>query len=269
MRSSNISSLLDRRGASEVMSDTVKRFSNRVANYVKYRPGYPSQVLDLFKGGMGLSESAVVADIGSGTGLSAKLFLDNGNTVYGVEPNAAMRDAAEEYLKAFPHFVSHDGTAENTNLDDRSMDVVIAAQAFHWFDADKTRREFQRILKPRGYIALIWNERQTDTTEFLRDYERLLLKYATDYEKVRHDNIDQEKLGDFFESGYKVATFPNVQEFAFPGLLGRVLSSSYMPAEDDPAFPALEKDLSGLFAKYAENDRIKVFYDTNIYYKQY
>ena len=251
------------------MTNTITRFSNRVANYVKYRPGYPPEVLELFENEMGLTESSVLADIGSGTGLSAKLFLENGNTVYGVEPNEAMRAAAEEYLSALPTFVGHDGTAENTNLDDASIDFVIAAQAFHWFDPDKTRAEFRRILKPGGYVALIWNERQLDSTEFLKEYEKLLLTYANDYHKVRHENIDQEKLSAFFETDYKRASFPNEQTFDFSGLRGRVLSSSYMPAEGDPSFPSLEKDLSELFAKHSENDRIKVFYDTNIYYKQY
>ncbi len=251
------------------MSDTVTRFSNRVANYVKYRPGYPKEVLELSKTEMGLNQDSVVADIGSGTGLSAKLFLENGNTVYGVEPNAVMREAAEDYLKEFANFVSHDGTAENTNLNDETIDFVIAAQAFHWFDAERTRVEFQRILKPGGLVVLIWNERQLDTTDFLRGYERLLKKYATDYDSVRHENIDQERLGVFFEGEFERATFSNVQVFDFEGLRGRLLSSSYMPAEGHASFPALEKELAELFAKFAESDRIKVFYDTNIYYKKY
>ncbi len=121
------------------MSDTVERFSNRVENYVKYRPGYPREVLDLFRDEMNLTENSVIADIGSGTGISAKLFLENGNEVFGVEPNAAMRGAAEEFLREFPKFKSVDGTAENTNLPDNSVDLVVAAQAFHWFDKDKTR----------------------------------------------------------------------------------------------------------------------------------
>lgn len=251
------------------MSDTVQRFSNRAANYVKYRPGYPPEVLDLFKTEMGLTEKSVLADIGSGTGLSAKLFLENSSTVYGVEPNSAMREAAQEYLKEFPNFISHDGTAENTNLDDASLDFVIAAQAFHWFNAEKTRTEFQRVLKPAGHVVLMWNERQLDRTEFLREYEEFLLKYAVDYEKVRHENIDQEKLADFFQADYRRATFANEQEFDLAGLRGRLLSASYMPSEDDPSFPALEKELKELFAKHSEQGRIKVFYDTNIYYKQY
>jgi SAM-dependent methyltransferase len=251
------------------MHDTIARFSNRVANYVRYRPGYPPEVLDLFRNEMGLTRDSILADIGSGTGLSTKPFLENGNMVYGVEPNAVMREAAEEFLKDFPNFVSHNGTAENTDLADASMDFVIAAQAFHWFAPEKTRTEMRRILKPGGYVVLIWNERHLETTEFLRGYERLLVTYGKDYEKVRHENIDQERLGDFFEDEYRHATFSNVQNFDLAGLRGRLLSSSYMPAEDDPTFPALEKELSELFAKHSENDRINVFYDTNIYYKQY
>ena len=251
------------------MSNTVTRFSNRVENYAKYRPGYPDEMLGLFKTEMGLTAASLIADIGSGTGLSTKPFLENGNTVYGVEPNDAMREAAEDFLKDFPTFISHNGTAENTQLPDDSMDFVIAAQAFHWFDAENTRKEFKRILKPGGYVVLMWNERQLDTTAFLREYEQLLLTYATDYEKVRHENIDQQKLGAFFETDYRRSSFPNVQEFDFAGLRGRLLSSSYMPAEDHPTFPKLEKELAMLFTKHSEKDRIKVFYDTNVYYKQY
>lgn len=249
--------------------NTVARFSNRVSNYVRYRPGYPPEVLELFASEMGMTVDSMIADIGSGTGLSAKLFLENGNTVHGVEPNAAMRAAAAEYLSAFSNFIGHDGTAERTTLETDSIDFVIAAQAFHWFDPDATRTELTRILRPGGYIALIWNERQLDTTPFLREYEKLLLRYATDYEKVRHENIDTERLAQFFETGYSHATFPNEQVFDFAGIRGRMLSASYMPSEDDPLFPQLEKELRALFAKHSENDRIKVFYDTNIYYKQY
>ncbi|HVE57072.1 MAG TPA: class I SAM-dependent methyltransferase [Pyrinomonadaceae bacterium] len=173
------------------MRNTVERFSNRVENYIKYRPSYPKEILEVFRGGMNLTLNSVIADIGSGTGISARLFLENGNAVFGVEPNAAMREAAEEFLKAFPKFESVDGTAENTNLPDNSVDFVIAAQAFHWFDKDRTPAEFRRILRSDGFAALIWNERQLDSNAFLRDYEELLKNYGTDYEKVRHDNLDK------------------------------------------------------------------------------
>ncbi len=189
------------------MASTVERFSNRVENYVKYRPGYPPEVLGLFRNEMGLTPDSVIADVGSGTGISSRLFLENGNEVFGVEPNDAMRAAAEEFLAAFPNFHSRNGTAENTGLPDASVDLVIAAQAFHWFDPEKTRTEFKRILKEDGFVALIWNERQLATTPFLREYEQFLLKFASDYTKVRHENIDEEKLSDFFGRDYREGYF--------------------------------------------------------------
>ncbi|HSI88284.1 MAG TPA: class I SAM-dependent methyltransferase [Pyrinomonadaceae bacterium] len=250
------------------MSDNVSRFSGRVANYVKYRPGYPSEMIGFFRESLGLTNDSVVADIGSGTGLSAKPFLEAGCTVYGVEPNAAMRGAAEEFLNEFPNFVSVDGTSTATTLGADSVDHIVAAQAFHWFEPDATGREFRRILRPGGYVALIWNERQLDTTEFLRDYEKLLLKYGRDYDKVRHENISEEVLSAFFNAEFGRATFPNEQVFDFEGLRGRLLSSSYMPDEADAAYDPLMKDLRAVFDKHAESDRIKVFYDTNIFYSQ-
>lgn len=250
------------------MSDTIDRFSNRVANYVKYRPGYPAGVSQLFRDEMGLRSDSVIADIGSGTGISAKIFLENGNTVYGVEPNAAMREAAEGFLKDFDNFHSIDGTAEGTSLPDGSVDFVIAAQAFHWFEPEKTRSEFKRILRKNGFIALIWNERQLDSTEFLREYEKLLLKFANDYEKVRHENITLQVLQDFFRLPFRRQTFENVQVLDFEGLRGRMLSASYMPAEDSPRFAPMIAGLQTLFAKYSESGKIRVFYDTNVFCTQ-
>lgn len=248
--------------------NTVERFSNRVANYVKYRPGYPVEVIQFFKERLGLTSDSLIADIGSGTGLSAKIFLENGNAVYGVEPNAAMRDAAEEYLKEFTNFRSIDGTSEATSLPAASIDHVLAAQAFHWFEPKATRSEFKRILKPEGYVSLLWNERQTDSTPFLREYEQLLLKYGKDYNEVRHEQITSEVLSVFFLVPFEQATFPNEQIFDFDGLKGRLLSSSYMPSEKDELYEPMIKELESLFAKHAESGRIKVSYDTNIFYCQ-
>lgn len=247
---------------------TVERFSNRVENYVKYRPTYPAQVLELFRDRMNLQNDSIIADIGSGTGISAKLFLENGNTVYGVEPNAAMREAAENFLQDFPQFKSIEGTAENTNLENESVDLVIAAQAFHWFDRAKTRNEFKRILRDKGFIALMWNERQLDSTPFLRDYERLLIKFGTDYETVRHENITKETLQDFFQTDFEQKTFFNVQAVDFEGLKGRMLSSSYIPTAENSRFAEMLENLESLFAQHNENDKIEILYDTNIFYGQ-
>lgn len=250
------------------MANTVERFSNRVANYVKYRPGYPKEILRFLRDELNLQPFSMIADIGSGTGILTKLFLENGNTVYGVEPNAAMRAAAEEFLKDFPNFRSVDGTSENTMLPDQSIDFVTAAQAFHWFDAERTRPEFARILKEGGSVALVWNERRLDANEFLREYEKFLLEFGHDYANVRHENVTDDKLRDFFQGDFDNATFENKQIFDFEGLQGRVLSSSYMPTETDPRFEEMTKSLRRLFTKYQETGRITVSYDTNIYYGQ-
>jgi ubiquinone/menaquinone biosynthesis C-methylase UbiE len=250
------------------MKKSVERFSNRVENYAKYRPNYPKEVLDVFRDEMKLEKSSVVADVGSGTGISARLFLENGSTVFGVEPNEAMRAAAEKFLKDFPNFKSVDGTAENTTLPANSVDFVIAAQAFHWFDKEKTRAEFERILKDKGFIALIWNERQLDSTAFLREYENFLIEFGTDYEKVRHDNIDKKILEKFFQTNFSTKTFLNAQTLDFAGLKGRALSSSYMPAEADLRFEPMVIELERIFDKYAENGKIQILYDTNVHYSQ-
>ncbi len=250
------------------MTDTVERFSNRVANYVKYRPTYPPEVLQLFKDEMNLQTDSVVADIGSGTGISTKIFLENGNPVFAVEPNAAMRDAAADFLRGYLNLTLVNGTSENTTLENDSVDFVIAAQAFHWFKQSETRAEFARILKDKGFVALIWNERRLDTTEFLKDYENLLIEYGTDYEKIRHDNISKETLRSFFQTDFKEAVFQNKQTVDFDGLKGRMLSASYVPAPENPRFSAMLKNLESLFAKHAENGRIDILYDTKIFYGQ-
>jgi SAM-dependent methyltransferase len=248
------------------MTDTVERFSDRVANYVKYRPGYPPEILGVFRDEMNLTENSVIADIGSGTGISARVFLENGNPVFGVEPNAPMRRAAEEFLKDFPRFTSVEGTAENTNLPADSVDFVIAAQAFHWFDRAKTLAEFRRIARENAFVALVWNERQLDATEFLRGYEALLIKYGTDYESVRHDNLDKGIFEASFGREFSVKTFLNVQPLDFEGIRGRMLSSSYIPSAQDARFESMISELRRLFEKYAESGRIQILYSTNIFY---
>ncbi len=248
------------------MTDTVERFSNRIANYAKYRPAYPSQIVSYLIEKAGLTAASVVADVGCGTGLSTRIFLENGNRVFGVEPNEGMRHTAEECLAEFPGFTTVDGTAEATTLPDHSIDLVVAAQAFHWFDPKKTRSEFKRILKPGGYAVLMWNERQLDTTPFLIEYEQFLLKHATDYAKVRHENVDALRLDEFFQVPFESAVFPNVQIFDFAGLRGRMFSSSYMPSEDAPVARAMTDELAAIFAKYTRDGRIEVFYDTRVYH---
>lgn len=248
--------------------NSIERFSNRVENYIKYRPDYPREIIVYLAANCGLTRESIVADVGCGTGVSCRMFLENGNRVIGVEPNEAMRGAAVKQLAEFPWFIVVDGTSEATTLEDDSVDMVVAAQAFHWFDPDRTRPEFKRILKPGGHIVLIWNERQLDTTPFLIEYEKFLLKYANDYGNVRHENIADAELRGFFQQDYGSATFQNEQIFDFDGIKGRMLSSSYMPSETAAEFPAMNEELQMLFAKHAENGKIKVLYDTKVYFSR-
>jgi SAM-dependent methyltransferase len=245
------------------MTDPTKRFSSRVENYVKYRPGYPGAVIDTLRAECGLSPDSIVADVGSGTGILTELFLRNGSTVYGIEPNREMREAGERLLAGYPRFTSVDARAEATTLPDRCADFLVAAQAFHWFDRTAARAEFLRILKPRGWVVLLWNERLTDSTPFLREYEALLHRHAIDYAKVDHRRIDDEVLAAFFgAAGYRSHTFPNRQVFDYDGLCGRLLSSSYVPGEGDPGYGSMLLDLERLFRAHASNGRVTVEYRT-------
>lgn len=248
------------------------RFSDRVADYVRFRPGYPPETLDLLRDAVGLTTQSVVADIGSGTGISTELLLRSGAEVYGVEPNDPMRAAAEAQLAANPRFHSVRGTAEATTLAAGSIDVVAAAQAFHWFDRDRTRAEFTRILRPGGYVVLLWNSRHVDTTPLLRGYEALLRQYATDYDAVNHQNIDAAAVARFYAPGSCTrVVLPNSQSFDFAGLRGRLLSSSYAPAAGDPRHEPMLAALRQLFDEHATvgpgAEKVARFdYDTEIYY---
>lgn len=254
--------------SSEVKKEiaTAERFTNRVGNYVRHRPDYPKGVVQFLKSALGLSSSSIIADVGSGTGISSKLFLDKGCTVFGVEPNEAMRSAAEDFLKTYANFKSVNGSAEATNLPDQRVDFVVAGQAYHWFDADKAKAEFRRILKPSGWTILIWNERQLDTTEFLRDYEKFLLEFGTDYKEVRHDNYERLNIEKFFASDFNQRTFANFQEHDFEGLKGRLLSASYIPSEGHKRYEEMIDELQRLFAKHKQDGKVKILYDTNVYY---
>ena len=250
--------------------ETLNRFSDRVDNYVKYRPHYPAEVFDFLESDKILARDFIIADIGSGTGISAEPLLKRNYTVYGVEPNKDMREAAEKILASFSNFKSIDATAENTTLKDASVNTIIAGQAFHWFDRPKTKTEFKRILKPSGYVVLMWNDRQTESTDFLKVYEDFLQMFGTDYKEVNHKNTQDKKIFDEFfgEGNYKEKTFFNFQDVDFTGLKGRVLSSSYMPNEGHKDFDFMISCLKKIFMRYQEKGTVRLAYDTKIYYGQ-
>ena len=250
-------------------ADSTQRFSNRVDNYVRYRPGYPPEVIGVLQRDTALKRDHVVADIGSGTGISTKLFLDHGNTVYGVEPNQAMRSAAEKSFAGNSRFHSVDGTAESTTLTDGNVDFVIAGQAFHWFDRPKTRRGVFANPAPGGYVVLMWNTRRTATTPFLRDYEQLICDFASDYRQVDHRHIDEAKIKSFFApSQFQYRRLDNQQTLDCAGLIGRLASSSYMPSESHPQYPIVTAAVERLFAQYAQSNQVEIEYDLELYLGQ-
>lgn len=244
-----------------------ERFSGRVANYAKYRPGYPAAVLDFMKKELDFNITSVIADVGSGTGLLSELFLDNGNRVYGIEPNREMREAAELLLRKYWKFTSIDGRAEATTLKRRSVDFITAGQAFHWFDPVKAREEFARILKPSGWVVLIWNERRVDSSPFLKAFEELLLHFSIDYTQVDHRQVDDKLLSAFFRPRrYKFRLFENFQQFDFTGLKGRLLSSSYVPIRGHANYAPMLRELRKIFRASQKNGVVKFEYDTKFYW---
>lgn len=247
--------------------DVTRRFSSRVEYYIKYRPKYPRELIDFLKENTGLSAASIIADVGSGTGVLSEMFLAQGNTVFGIEPNKEMREAGEKLLAEYPNFRSVEGAAESTTLAPRSVDFVTAGQAFHWFDLQKSREEFLRILKPGGWIVLVWNNRRPDSTPFLRAYESFLYDCGTDYREVNHRNVDEQVLSRFFGPGvFRLKVFDNAQVFDYESLKGRVLSSSYMPMEGDPKHEPMITELRKIFHEHQTDGKVTFEYDTEMYY---
>jgi SAM-dependent methyltransferase len=248
--------------------EPTQRFSDRVDAYVRYRPGYPSEVVRTLERELGIRPGTTrVVDIGTGTGISAELFLRDGYDVVGVEPNEAMRAAAQKRFAGEPRFRILPGSAEATTLPDASANLVLAAQAFHWFDRTRARAEIARILAPGGALALVWNDRHTDTTPFLRGYEDALRSWSIDYGKVNHQNLSDAEVGAFFRpTGCDIRTFPYHQDFDWEGLLGRAMSSSYVPLRGQPGHDELVAVLRDLFDRHAASGSVRFEYDTKLFF---
>lgn len=244
--------------------NSIHRFSSRVDTYVRFRPSYPKQIIETLERDCGFTRDSIVADIASGTGIFTKLLLEHGNRVFGIEPNADMRRAGEEFLAEYPNFTSVTGTAEATALEPRSVDFVTAAQAGHWFDRQRSSEEFARILKPGGWTMLVWNERRTDSTPFLRDYEELLLRYGTDYNEVRHEHT---VVHEFFEPvPFEERTFDLKQVLDYEGVEGRLMSSSYAPGPGHPNHAPMLRELREIFNRHEQSGRVSIDYKTRMFY---
>jgi SAM-dependent methyltransferase len=250
------------------MLSSTERFSSRVENYIKYRPGYPAEVLELLRVRCGLAATSTVADLGSGTGILTEMLLETGAAVFAVEPNKEMRGAAERLLSDYGRFRSVAGSAEATTLPDSSVDLITASQAFHWFDVRKSRGELARILKPRGWVVLIWNERPLEAGAFMDEYDSLLRRHAAEYDRVTSMRADEVKIREFFGHRPEAAVFPYRQTFDFTGLEGRLMSSSYAPEPGHPEHEPMLAGLRALFERHSRGGKVVFPYRTLVYFGQ-
>jgi ubiquinone/menaquinone biosynthesis C-methylase UbiE len=247
------------------MEDFTQRFTGRAAVYSKYRPTYPDAVLEILREEANFDSSKIVADIGSGTGILTTLFLDNGNPVFAVEPNDEMKSFAEHSLSKFPNFVSVRGTAENTTLGDHSIDLISVGQALHWFDPEKSRKEFLRILRTSGHLCVLYNDRKNnENSGIMKDYEQVVSKYSRN--RVLVQKVEDENLSKFFkEWSFEKFTLPNYQYLDFEGFLGRLCSASYMPHPEEQSYLPLKSELKNMFNKYQKDNLVTLNYETNLF----
>jgi SAM-dependent methyltransferase len=248
------------------VSAPTERFSSRAECYARYRPGYPGAAIDLLAERCGLIPGSAVADVGSGTGLLTEPLLERGAQVFAVEPNDAMRAAAEARLQNQPRFHSVKATAEATTLAAASIDLWVAGQAFHWFDMEPTRREALRVSRSGGWGALLWNEHPHEGSAFLRDYDQLLRRHCPEYATTVARRLDEERMREFFGGAMERVTFPNQQTFDFAGLLGRLLSSSYAPQPEQPQYAPMLAQLRALFDRHQHDDEVVFPYTTLVYF---
>lgn len=247
-------------------TDPTQRFTTRAEDYARHRPHYPPAVLDILREECGLLPAHVIADVGSGTGLLTVLLLRNGNRVYAVEPNDAMRRAAERDLRDFPSFVSIVGRAEDTTLPSASVDLVTAGQAFQWFDHARARAEFARILRPGGWVVLVWNRRRADDDTLQRGLAELRDRFPADDAAARRRRHDTEAICGFYgPRGFRLRTCPNQQVLDWPGLRGNLLSHSSMPQPGQKGHDEIMAELRRLFEAHQEDGRVVVRYETQVY----
>ncbi len=250
------------------MSENADKFTGRSEDYVKYRPSYPDALLEAISDRCPLRAGTMVADVGAGTGIFSEALLERGCTVLSVEPNADMRNAASDYLRKFGNALVLPGTGEATGLVPQSVDLVTVAQAFHWMSPSDTRTEFSRILKPGGWVALLWNERDV-TTPFGAAYEKALTVCPTHSTHSHSTIVGAGQLEAFFEpSGCELLTFKNPQQLSLQELLGRLRSTSYAPAPDDPLYEPLIENVTDIFNDHADGGEITFAYDTRLYIGQ-
>ncbi|MGB3063100.1 class I SAM-dependent methyltransferase [Sphingobacterium thalpophilum] len=244
--------------------NSIERFTDRVVDYERYRPSYPKEIIKILKERLGLTRKWLVADIGSGTGLSTQLFLENGNDVFAIEPNRQMRESLVHHFKTYRNLIALNATAENTSIEPGCVDLIFAGQSFHWFDRNACRVEFDRILAKDGHIVLAWNQRDPEDA-FQQEYEQFLCDHIPNYRSLTHKHISDQDIQEFLAPRPMIkVSLPNQQIFDLRSFLGRVRSSSYFP-KNQTENKSLYDELHVLFDRYAISEKIVFKYITEIY----
>lgn len=245
--------------------DSTQYFSGLADDYVIGRPAYAKAFVESLYSRYGFSKQSVIADIGSGTGKFAKQLLERGSFVYGVEPNADMRNIARKELEGFEKFCPVNGTAAETNLGEQSVDFVTAAQAFHWFDGALFRRECKRILKRNGLVFLIWNLRDTSDKVNQSSFE-IFSEYCPKFHGFSGGvQKDDPRIRDFFHGKYEYIEFENPLFYDREKFISRSLSSSYSLKKEEEKYGEYIAALSELFERYAKDDVLTVANKTVAY----
>lgn len=233
------------------------RFTSRAENYAKYRPSYPSKVIDRIL--TDLKSELVAADIGAGTGISSRLLAERGIRVLALEPNTAMRQLAQPH----PLVEFYDSSAEETQIPDATVDLITCFQAFHWFNPEPALREFARILKPRGRLAVVWHNRDRED-KFTRKYSSLTRKASNNNSELRYGTERYLRDTLWFDP-VRHLVFPYQQALSFQALIGRAMSTSYIP-QNGEIHDRFIRDLNQLHQQY-RNERGLVYlqYQTSVY----
>ncbi|MFC7523874.1 class I SAM-dependent methyltransferase [Parapedobacter sp. GCM10030251] len=245
--------------------DSVSRFSHKAALYDRFRPHYPPELVAFLKASIAPDPGKTVADIAAGTGIFTEQIAQWGNPVFVVEPNRAMSRLARRRLSGFKNCVFVNGTAESTGLPSQSIDLIVSAQAFHWFDLTKTKAEFQRIGRHNLLVAVVWNLRNTDSS-FEQAYESLIRTYGMDYLSLSQRRMDTEEVLSFFAPDspeYRV--FEHADDLTFEQLRGRMLSYSFMPGETSPVYEELLEEITKMFNLYQEDGKVRLSYKTRLF----
>lgn len=248
-----------------MMDDRGERFTGRTSDYSRSRPQYPQEILEVLLREKAIGKDSIIADIGSGTGKLAQLFLDGGYEVKCIEPNQEMRAQAAKDLQAYPRKSIMDGTAESTGLEDHSVDLVAAGQAFHWFDPAASSREFHRILKTGGRVALVWNDRVESQGDFNSDYEQVCRTYSHGYHKSGSLSLDRSAIDKFFGGKIKEFTIENNQSLGLDGIKGRYLSASYSLSPEDSRYGEALRKLESAFSRHSTGGVVRIRYETKLF----